>query len=815
MRKSKKLATIMALSLAVSSLTPGQLFQSKAADTTSASNTSSSKLATNIQDGVILHCFCWSYNDIKNELPNIAAAGFTSVQTSPAQPGNGGSWYWLYQPGGFYIANNPLGNKDELKSLCEEADKYGIKVIVDVVANHTAGRGDDGLDGGSDYHSFGPARYDSREGITKGEIGMPDLNSASANVYNKVKGYVEELKGVGVDGIRWDAAKHIELPSEGCEFWKVVTDTGLYNYGEILGSPNERMDESGIALMKEYSEYINVSDSPYGYDTLDRLRNGNVHTLDGFWTDKGIDASKLVYWSENHDTYANDGEYGMNSAYIDQNIVDRGYAVVASRANATALYLSRPFEKSKFAISSGVKGSTHFTEPEVAEVNKLHNAMIGQKDSSEVDQDAKCIAICRETGITVVKASGSGEISMKHNSGVVTPGTYKDSITGNEFTVTYTNITGKIGEKGIATLYLEKASGEPRGTDIIMPTANNNNNNNSNTSENKEVTKIYFDNSTYNWKSVNCYIYSGNSSNGEWPGVEMKKDEVTGYYVYEVPTNLLNGNVIFAESKNETSENRYPADGEPGISMSGKTQLFDGSKKLVDFSVPEIEATPAVSLAPSFKPTVKPTVKPTAVPTAKTTATPTVKPTATPILTITPDPISNADLTYKISYELDDGVFASTTVKYVYHKNDEVKFENPIKEGYIFKGWYTDQSFCEKLTGISGGMAGDITVYAKWTKVDKPGKPTIKLLKNVSGNKLSVVLKSKVGGATGYQIMIAKNAKFTSGKKTYTTKTLSKVISSLSKGTTYYVKVRAYKTDSAGNKVYGAYTAAKTVKIKK
>ena len=86
-------------------------------------------LAKNIQDGVILHCFNWTYNDIKAELPNIAAAGFTSVQTSPAQPSvNSGVWYWLYQPLGFYVGTNDLGTKDELRSLCEEADKYGIKV---------------------------------------------------------------------------------------------------------------------------------------------------------------------------------------------------------------------------------------------------------------------------------------------------------------------------------------------------------------------------------------------------------------------------------------------------------------------------------------------------------------------------------------------------------------------------------------------------------------------------------------------------------------------------------------------------------------
>lgn len=36
-----------------------------------------------IQDGNILHCFNWTMADVKAELPNIAAAGFGSVQLSP------------------------------------------------------------------------------------------------------------------------------------------------------------------------------------------------------------------------------------------------------------------------------------------------------------------------------------------------------------------------------------------------------------------------------------------------------------------------------------------------------------------------------------------------------------------------------------------------------------------------------------------------------------------------------------------------------------------------------------------------------------
>ena len=190
-------------------------------------------LADNIQDGTILHCFDWKYKDIEDEIPNIAKAGFTSVQTSPAQKDSSyAQWYMLYQPETFSIYENALGSKEDLQSLCKKAEDYGINVIVDVVANHTRAIGDDGL--GSDcYHNdqgdidYGPGsnRYD----YTHKRIGMLDLNSESATVQNKVKGYVQELKSVGVDGIRWDAAKHIGLPSERCNFWPAVTGEGLYN----------------------------------------------------------------------------------------------------------------------------------------------------------------------------------------------------------------------------------------------------------------------------------------------------------------------------------------------------------------------------------------------------------------------------------------------------------------------------------------------------------------------------------------------------------------------------------------------------------
>ena len=74
----------------------------------------------------------------------------------------------------------------------------------------------------------------------------------------------------------------------------------------------------------------------------------------------------------------------------------------------------------------------------------------------------------------------------------------------------------------------------------------------------------------------------------------------------------------------------------------------------------------------------------------------------------------------------------------------------------------------------------------------------------------------KATGASGYQITLATNSKFTKGKKTVTvsgSSSKSKTIKSLKSKKTYYVKVRAYKTVN-GQKKYGEWSKVKKVKVK-
>lgn len=549
-------------------------------------------LASNIQDGVMLHCFDWKYNDIKAEIPNIAAAGFTAVQTSPAQRDDSfGVWYMLYQPQNFAITTNALGTKEDLKALCDEAEKYGVKVVVDVVANHLRGDGydvDESLSRGnhSDYFHYDATdiNYSNRWEITHGNIGMQDLNSEHPDIQNIVLNYTKELQSVGVDGIRWDAAKHIALPSEGCDFWKVVTSQGLWHYGEILDNPVANNDGEATRLMKEYSNYISVTDAG-GEGYCAQIRNafngGGVSGSIGNWSERGVSKDKIVYMPESHDDYSNDGEYGTATQWMDQNVIDRTYAILAAQAKATTLYFSRPSSTSKQSIMAGQKGSTHFTSKEVAEVNKFHNAMIGQKEYYVTSDGVG--AVCREKGAVVVKGSGSGHVSVPNGGGTTAPGTYTDQVSGNTFTVTADTISGEVGQSGIAVLYNPSDPTPRPSTDTDTSTTDKD-------TDTKPVDPtgkvyIYFDNSSYNWSNVYAYVYvSETNKMSAWPGTQMTKDSATGYYVLDV-SNFKNGAVIFNDGTGSDS-NRYPADMQPGLDIGGSSKLFGANHSWTDYSAP-------------------------------------------------------------------------------------------------------------------------------------------------------------------------------------------------------------------------------------
>ncbi|MDR0817288.1 MAG: Ig-like domain-containing protein [Clostridiales Family XIII bacterium] len=99
--------------------------------------------------------------------------------------------------------------------------------------------------------------------------------------------------------------------------------------------------------------------------------------------------------------------------------------------------------------------------------------------------------------------------------------------------------------------------------------------------------------------------------------------------------------------------------------------------------------------------------------------------------------------------------------------------------------------------------------------VSKPAAVSVKSLKKAGAKKIKVTWAAN-SKYSGYQVLIAKDKKFKKGKKTITIKsgkTKSTTVKSLKKKTTYYVKIRAYKTVN-GKKLFGAYGKVKKIKTK-
>jgi alpha-amylase len=493
-------------------------------------------LPDNIQDGNILHCFDWSAKEIKAELANIAAAGFGAVQMSPLQRSDvnasGTEWHNLYRPYDIAFKSSGFCSETDLEALCTEAEKYGIKIIVDIVANHvdrTSGYHDTWWDSNGRVRWNGSINYGDRYSITHGQLGdYGDINSEDSEVIARAKAYVEKLKSLGVKGCRWDAAKHIGLPSEGCNFWsEIASVSGMYHYGEVLDTPGP--DSS---IIKEYVKYMSVTDNRYSNNAA-HYNGGIPSGYGGEWAvNQGVSESKLVYWGESHDTYSND-EWSQN---IDQSVIDRAYAAMACRSGATCLYFARPNTKGFSNIKTG-KGSTAFKSTQIAEVNKFRNAMIGRKDYFA--SNGSVCSITRENGGAVIVSKSSGNVSITNGGGYCPAGTYKDRVSGNTFTVTSTTISGTVGSSGIAVIYAD-------GITPIDPDPSDGDDGDDNNSGDDQadddfssltaINGVYLKNSA-GWSTPYVWAWNGNTNctaSGSWPGDQMTK--VGNYWKWEVPS---------------------------------------------------------------------------------------------------------------------------------------------------------------------------------------------------------------------------------------------------------------------------------------
>lgn len=268
----------------------------------------------------ILHLFQWRINDIIPELKTIKDQGFDAIQISPIQgtKDSGMEWWKLYQPINLKIGNEQIGSKKDLINLIQEARKYNIRIIVDIVLRHVAG---------DETYPLKPHRNvdpellpylaepidavnidNDRWQCTRRCTGMPMLNYDDPNLMKLYKHFLDELVFIGVDGFRLDQLKHYALPEEG---GKALELFSRYNmYGEALNCSKE--------LLNKYSKYMKV------------LTEG-----------RPSDITKLVAKFESHDDYL---ELGLTKRMTDEMRLTEWDVLVNHLSGCDCLYYTRPFE---------------------------------------------------------------------------------------------------------------------------------------------------------------------------------------------------------------------------------------------------------------------------------------------------------------------------------------------------------------------------------------------------------------------------------------------------------------------------------------
>ncbi len=447
-------------------------------------------LPSETKDGTILHAFCWKYSDVMAQLPYIANAGYKSVQISPVQvpKSTGSSWWAYYQPLAFRIADNdesPLGTKEELKALCSEADKYNVSIIADIVFNHMANISDEELESdGTPKVSPIVAQYEPEIYALRNDAinptfhhnpnaegsgaetqyypygGLPDLNTANSLVQERSLALLKECIDVGIDGFRFDAAKHIETskdPDYPSDFWDNTLDVAkqyyktksgkeLFAYGEVLGSPIGRK-------VDVYTEHMYVSEGSYGGQLQSALSSRNAATAAKASYGQNTDPSNMVSVVETHDTYTSESSPWSNL------FISRCWAMLNSRKDTRNLFLARP--DSNTSPSVGIIGDYFFRDETVASINRFRNKFLGCEEIRKGEDTIYQIERYDDNkkGAVVLDFKASEEISVTFEK--LGTGVYYDQITGKAVTVRNGKAKIELDKSGICVLTMSKNAARP------------------------------------------------------------------------------------------------------------------------------------------------------------------------------------------------------------------------------------------------------------------------------------------------------------------------------------------------------------------
>jgi alpha-amylase len=166
------------------------------------------------------------FRGVIQRLDYLQELGITGIWLMPIHPSPS---YHGYDVMDYYEVNPDYGTMEDFKALLEEAEQRDIKIIMDLVVNHTsdqhlwfeASKNNDATY--RDYYSWSetdlgwkgtsgaPAWHEAESGYYLGLFwsGMPDLNFRNPAVVEEINKVAKFWLELGVAGFRVDAIQHI------------------------------------------------------------------------------------------------------------------------------------------------------------------------------------------------------------------------------------------------------------------------------------------------------------------------------------------------------------------------------------------------------------------------------------------------------------------------------------------------------------------------------------------------------------------------------------------------------------------------------
>ena len=233
------------------------------------------------------------FNGITEKLDYLEELGIKGLWLMPINPSPS---YHGYDVTDYYAVNSDYGTMDDFKRLLEEAHKRDIRIIVDLVLNHTSTQHpwyQSSLTSEGDFHDWyvwretdpgtlGPwgakAWYRASNGQYYYAIfwdQMPDLNYNTPAVREESKKIASFwLEDVGIDGFRLDAVRYL------AEAEKLADASANHLFLEEWGKYYRSVDPTTFTVGEAWTDNANVKkyvdsnaelDSAFNFDLSDAI----------------------------------------------------------------------------------------------------------------------------------------------------------------------------------------------------------------------------------------------------------------------------------------------------------------------------------------------------------------------------------------------------------------------------------------------------------------------------------------------------------------------------------------------------------------